>query len=159
MCLRVFIVVVLCLGSADPVKVQPHSPRASTEVSSRSRFPDKHTGPQVGEVALYWSVLQNGTYLLSTFHILSLCKYTVRDPTGCCFHFPSFFLFDSLSTYTLIDLYIHFTAVQTQQTFGWTNAGLVSWQISYYYISTHHWWINHSTIKSQTHIKYERVVH
>lgn len=52
MCLRVFIVVVLCLGSADPVKVQPHSLRASTEASSRSRFPDKHTGPQVGEVAL-----------------------------------------------------------------------------------------------------------
>ncbi|XP_030298073.1 spermatogenesis-associated protein 48 [Sparus aurata] len=35
-------------GSADPVKVQPHSPRASTEASSRSRFPDKHTGPQDG---------------------------------------------------------------------------------------------------------------
>ncbi|XP_036980888.1 spermatogenesis-associated protein 48 [Acanthopagrus latus] len=35
-------------GSANPVKVQPHSPRTSTEASLSSRFPEKHAGPQDG---------------------------------------------------------------------------------------------------------------
>ncbi|XP_068574868.1 protein SPMIP7 [Cebidichthys violaceus] len=35
----------LC-GSTDPVDVQPHSLRTSTEAMLHSRFPDKHTGPQ-----------------------------------------------------------------------------------------------------------------
>ena len=49
-------------------------------------------------------------YLVLFTVSLFLCKYTVWDPTGCCFHFASFSLFDSPSTYTLIDLYIHFSA-------------------------------------------------
>ncbi|XP_074502920.1 protein SPMIP7 [Sebastes fasciatus] len=35
-------------GSTDPVKVQPHSLRTSTEATSHSRIIEKHTGPQDG---------------------------------------------------------------------------------------------------------------